>query len=370
MPAISAATTCPAVDVYHATRGRSSAGRRHRPVGRGPWSLRGGRLGRLILGFAISLTAVGCAAASGNDAAGTNHPTSGPAASAPDPAGHGTGSSQHTPIRVLASTDVYAAIARQIGGDAITVTAILDRPDADPHSFEATPRTALEVSQAALMIVNGGGYDDFTTHLLAVANPKPEVIDAVEVSGLDAAGSDVNSADFNEHVFYDLPAMAALGTRIAERLARIDPSAAGTFSRNAAAFTTALDGLQSRATAISATQPHVKAVVTEPVADYLLTAAGITDVTPHGFAQAIENETDPSVKDTAAVESLLASGSVRLLVYNVQTTGPVTDRVKAAAIAAGVPVVGVSETLPAGVPDYPSMIGAVLAAIDHALTTV
>ncbi len=220
------------------------------------------------------------------------------------------------------------------------------------------------------MIVNGGGYDDFTTHLLAVANPKPEVIDAVEVSGLDAAGSDVNSADFNEHVFYDLPAMAALGTRIAERLARIDPSAAGTFSRNAAAFTTALDGLQSRATAISATQPHVKAVVTEPVADYLLTAAGITDVTPHGFAQAIENETDPSVKDTAAVESLLASGSVRLLVYNVQTTGPVTDRVKAAAIAAGVPVVGVSETLPAGVPDYPSMIGAVLAAIDHALTTV
>lgn len=370
MPVRSAAASCPAVDAYHATRGRSSAGRRHRPVGRGPWSLRGGRRGTLILGLAISLTVGGCAGASSNDAAGTNGPTSEPTASAPDSVGHRASSGQPTPIRVLASTDVYAAIARQIGGDAITVTAILDRPDADPHSFEATPRTALEVSQAALMIVNGGGYDDFTTHLLAVAKPKPAVIDAVEVSGLDAAGSAGNAADFNEHVFYDLPAMAALGTRIAERLARIDPSAAGAFSRNAADFTTILDGLQSRASAIAAAHPHVTAVVTEPVADYLLTAAGITDVTPHGFTQAIENETDPSVKDTAAVESLLASGSVQLLVYNVQTTGPVTDRVKAAAADAGVPVVGVSETLPTGVPDYPSMIGAVLAAIDRALTTV
>lgn len=325
---------------------------------------RSGRLGALLIGLAV---AAGCAGASTGAAdansGGAESAGSVPAGSAPSTVG------RDTPIRVLASTDVYAAIAGQIGGDAVQVIAILDRPGADPHSFEATPRTALQVSQAALMIVNGGGYDDFTTHLLDVADPKPEVIDAVDVSGLDAAGSDSNAADFNEHVFYDLPAMAALGARIADRLGSIDPSTADAFTRNAAAFSAALHGLESQAAAIAAAHPNVNAVATEPVADYLLTAAGITDVTPHGFTEAIENETDPSVKDTAAVQSLLASGSVRLLVYNEQTSGPVTARVKATAAANGVPIVGVSETMPAGVHDYPSMIGAVLTAIDQALTT-
>jgi zinc/manganese transport system substrate-binding protein len=38
---------------------------------------------------------------------------------------------------------------------------------------------------------------------------------------------------------------------------------------------------------------------------------------------------------------------VRVLLYNDQTVSPITSRVRSAAQAAGVPVIGVSETLPA-----------------------
>jgi zinc/manganese transport system substrate-binding protein len=45
---------------------------------------------------------------------------------------------------------------------------------------------------------------------------------------------------------------------------------------------------------------------------------------------------------------LLAQHRIRVLLYNRQTASPITTRIRSAAQAAGVPVVGVSETLPPG----------------------
>ncbi len=49
----------------------------------------------------------------------------------------------------------------------------------------------------------------------------------------------------------------------------------------------------------------------------------------------------------AAVD-VVKSGGIRLLAYNPQTEGPQTLALKDAAVAAGVPVVDFSETLPDG----------------------
>ena len=46
--------------------------------------------------------------------------------------------------------------------------------------------------------------------------------------------------------------------------------------------------------------------------------------------------------------ALVAGRRVAVLLYNTQTVSPVTARIRSAARAAGVHVVGVSETLPAG----------------------
>jgi len=172
---------------------------------------------------------------------------------------------------------------------------------------------------------------------------------------------------FNELVFYNAAAMAMLGTTIAGKLGELDPADAATFSRNADDFAGKLGELDRRTTAIKTAHPGIKAVVTEPVADYLLQDAGIADITPTGFSKAIEAENDPAPKDIAEIDALLTKRSAGLLVYNEQTTGSVTDRVRATAQSSGVPVLAVTETLPAGTTDFLTWRGATITALEKAL---
>ena len=66
------------------------------------------------------------------------------------------------------------------------------------------------------------------------------------------------------------------------------------------------------------------------------------------FQRAIMNETEPSAKDTAAMEADLKGAKVKTLFYNTQVTDAVTEHLLSLANAAKVPVVGVTETRPAG----------------------
>ena len=65
--------------------------------------------------------------------------------------------------------------------------------------------------------------------------------------------------------------------------------------------------------------PGAAVVATEPVAHYLLVNAGITDKTPAGFANAIEEDTDPSPADLAAMLDLISTRQVSALLFNPQT---------------------------------------------------
>ncbi len=263
-----------------------------------------------------------------------------PAASSADTVGG-------TSLSVVASTNVWASVARAVGGDSVAVTSILDDPSADPHSFEASPKVKLAMSEAAVVIVNGGGYDDWAVSTAESLDPLPEIIDASRDSGLDTSVE-----GFNEHVFYDLDAVGEVADAIAARLAAADPAQAGTFTDNAATFTAALGELKGEIAALGAKHPGTEVVVTEPVPGYLIETLGFADVTPPSFSEAVEAESEVSVKDLADTEALLTSKTATLLFNNTQTGGPVTDQLVAAAGSAGAGVVGVTETLPADVTDY------------------
>ncbi|MEO5834355.1 MAG: zinc ABC transporter substrate-binding protein [Nakamurella sp.] len=279
-----------------------------------------------------------------------------------DPAADAAAGTTAAPLSVVASTNVWASVAQAVGGDAVSVTSVLDDPNTDPHSFEASPRVKLAMSKAALVIVNGGGYDDWAVSTVESLDPVPTVIDATSSSGLDSSVE-----GFNEHVFYDLTAVAAVADAIAGELGTADPAQAGTFTANAATFTASLRGLEDELRALGARYPDTKVVATEPVPGYLIQTLGFTDVTPPSFSAAVEAQSEVSVKDLADTEGLLTSGTATLLFDNVQTGGPVTDRLVAAAESAGVGVVGVSEMIPAGVPDYLTWMRGNLAGVATAL---
>jgi zinc/manganese transport system substrate-binding protein len=288
-------------------------------------------------------------------------------------------------LSIVTSTNVYGDIAATIAGDDVEVTAIVDSLSQDPHSYEPTVQDKLSVSEADLVIENGGGYDPFLGRL-AEETGVESVLSAVELSGLEEpeehAGESAEehageSAEehaeeghahgaFNEHVWYSLPAMVALADAVAGELGRLDPTGADAYRERADTFIAALQPVQDRLSALKADGPGGAVAVTEPVPAYLLEAAGLEDVTPEQFSEAIEEETDVPVAVLDEMTTLVAGGTLTFLAYNEQTEGPQTQAVRSAAEDAGLPVLGFTETLPDG-EDYVSWMTATTDSIEAAL---
>jgi zinc/manganese transport system substrate-binding protein len=262
---------------------------------------------------------------------------------------------------VIASTNVYASIVSAVGGDRVEVRALINDPAADPHSYESTPADAAAVAGADLVVYNGGGYDDWMARLLEAAGGNRAVVDVAEVSGLATGG------DVNEHFWYSLPTAQELAGTVATRLGTADPAHAAEFTANAGSFTDRVGELQARAQAIGAAAPGARVAVTEPVPGYLIESAGLVDVTPPEFAEAIEEDTDPPAAVVSETLALFGPDPVRALIVNAQTETPTTDQVRQAAQTGGVPIVEMTETLPAGATDYLSWMGSQVDALAAAV---
>jgi len=259
-------------------------------------------------------------------------------------------------ISVVTSTNVYGSIAGLIGGDRVAVESIVDSTASDPHGFEASARDQLEVSRAQLVIVNGGGYDDYMDLLLEASGAPVPVLVASALAG---------DGD-NEHVWFDVAGMGEFGAAIAAELIAIDPEGEAEYAANAEAFTASIDTLLGREAELADRVDGAGVLVTEPLPQYLLEATGFVDETPDGFAEAIEEGSEVSVGLLDRVLTTIASGHIALVVVNEQTGGPETDAVRSAAEAAGIPVVSFTETLPDG--DWVTWMGANIDEIERALS--
>ncbi|MCW2518980.1 MAG: transporter substrate-binding protein [Mycobacterium sp.] len=249
------------------------------------------------------------------------------------------------PPTVVATTDVWGSIASAVAGDHSTVHSILTSAAADPHSYEATPSDAAAITDATLVVYNGGHYDQWADDILLAH----QGVTTVNAYSLTPAQPDGQPA--NEHVFYDLATAKAVAASIADHLATDDPANAAAYRDNATAFGTGADAIAASEREIGRKHPGAAVVATEPVAHYLLANSGITDRTPASFASAIEEGDDPSPADVAAMLDLINGHQVSAVVLNKQTETPVTNQIQDTARKAGVPIITVAETLQDGL-DY------------------
>ncbi|QDZ15415.1 metal ABC transporter solute-binding protein, Zn/Mn family [Humibacter ginsenosidimutans] len=261
--------------------------------------------------------------------------------------GAGTASSDPAsgPIRVVASTNVWGDIAEQIGGDDVSVTSIIDDPNKDPHEYQASGQNQLALSKAEIVVVNGGGYDDFVGDMLKAVPTKPVVLTAADISGYDQHPSD---GDFNEHLWYDFPTVDKVAQKLVAAYSKARPKDAGTFESNAKKFEASVAQLTDLEAQLKQSYAGKGAAITEPVPLYMLNAIGLVDKTPEKFSEAIENDSDVAPAVLRETLALFSGHKVALLAYNEQTTGAETQQVLDAAKANDVPVVPVTETLPEG----------------------
>ena len=274
-------------------------------------------------------------------------------------------------VQVVASTSVYGDIVSAIAGDAVEVTSIVTSSSQDPHSYEASASDQLTISRADLIVENGGGYDSFIDSLIEASGSEAHVITAAEYShdwpeneGHDQADEDADAtaeADhdhdhgghdhvegFNEHVWYDPHTIEHVAEAIAEELTELVPDEAATFESGLTAFVDGVADLESSLSDVAAAHEGEKIFVTEPVPLYLTAAAGLANVTPEAFSEAVEEGQDVPPATLLEATTLLAGGDVRVLIANSQTGGAETTQVIQAAEADGIPVIEFSEILPEG----------------------
>lgn len=256
-------------------------------------------------------------------------------------------------IQVVASTNVWGSVVKAVGGDAVEVKALLDDPTADPHSYESKPADAALVKDAKLVVFNGGGYDDFFAKLITSdATKKIEAFPLRDNHAEPQTGTpdaDGHDHSVNEHVWYDLHTVAAVAEAAQNELSALAPDKKATFESNTKQFTAALEDLEKKVDGIGKGK---KVVATEPIAHYLIDETGAEDVTPEAFSKAVEEESDVPAAALASMNQLVEGKQVNVFIDNTQTENQVTKGLVEKAKTAGVPIVAVTETLPAGVTSY------------------
>jgi zinc/manganese transport system substrate-binding protein len=283
------------------------------------------------------------------------------ASTSPTPAVTRAHASSTQVIKTIGAENEYANVLGQIGGKYVSVSSILNNPNTDPHTFESSPSVASAVSSAELIVQNGVGYDDFMNKIESASpSSKRKVITVQTLLGLPDSTP-------NPHLWYKPTTMPAVAKAIAADLGALQPSLSAYFQTNLKTFDNSLKPWLNAIASFKATYPGTTVATTEPVADYMLQAIGASNLTPFGFQADIMNGVDPSPQDISLQDSLFSKHKVKVFVYNQQVVDSLTTSFRTAAEKAGIPVVGVYETMPTPGYNYQSWMLAEVHAIEKAV---
>ncbi len=244
------------------------------------------------------------------------------------------------PVGIVAAENMYADVARQIAGPGAAVSAILSKPDEDPHLFEPTASVARVVARVRVVVLNGAGYDPWMQRLIN-AQPTPGRI-VLDIGGLVHAAPGANP-----HLWYDPATMPIFARALADELSRIEPAGADGYAARLHEFLDSLAPLHARIAAMRRRWSGTPVTATEPVFGDMAAALGLTMLNQQ-FQLAVMNDTEPAASDVAAFERDLRTHRARVLIYNSQATDASAERLRRIAAEAGVPTIGVTETEPSG----------------------
>lgn len=242
-------------------------------------------------------------------------------------------------LNVVAAEDFWGSIAEGVGGDRVSVTDIITNPSADPHDYEATGEDARVEAGAQVSIVNGIGYDEWASKLLAASPDESRVeVDVGDVLGLKAGD--------NPHQWYSPESVHKVIDALVEAFQEADPGHDSYYEERAAEFEKKdLARYNALIAQIKKEFGGTKVGASESIFEPLAPALGLDLVTPAGFMDGIAEGTEPSPSDKTTADRQIEEGEIALWVYNSQNATPDVKRLNEAAEAAGIPIATVTETL-------------------------
>jgi zinc/manganese transport system substrate-binding protein len=253
--------------------------------------------------------------------------------------GGGTATGEGGKLNVVAAEDFWGSIAEQVGGDRVVVTDIITNPAADPHDYEPTAEDGRALAGAQVSIVNGIGYDEWASKLLA-ANADDS---RVEVSVGDVLG--LKSGD-NPHQWYSPESVEKVTAAMVQAFEEADPGHDSYYEAQAKKFDTqGLADYHRLIAKIKGEFAGTKVGASESIFEPLAPALGLDLITPRGFMDGIAEGTEPSPTEKATADHQLVDRAIGLWVYNSQNATPDVKRLNEAAEGNGIPIATVTETL-------------------------
>jgi len=146
-------------------------------------------------------------------------------------------------LQVVAVESFLADITQQIAGDRLTVQTLIPA-GLDPHSFEATPQDVVLIADSQVLILNGGGLEEWLGEILKNAGGEQLIIEAS--AGLESRVPDASEADLEHeeesahegdpHFWLDPILVIHYVENIRDGLIEADPDGKDAYTQNAAAY--------------------------------------------------------------------------------------------------------------------------------------
>lgn len=265
-------------------------------------------------------------------------------------------------VQVVAAENFWGSLVSQLGGIHAQVTSIVSDPNTDPHEYEGNTATAVAISSASFVIVNGAGYDDWALKIIAASShPNQKVLNVQQLLG--------QPVDTNPHFWYSPYYVNKTVHEMYSTLVSIDPSDSAYYKQQYSSLNSSLSGYNNRISEIRQQFAGTRVAATEDIFVYLANATGLDVVSPPAFMQAVAEGNDPPADSVAQFQQLIQQNGTAVLVYNQQTVTPLTEGIKALAAKQGIPIVGVTETIQPPDVTFQVWMNAECIALQNALNT-
>ncbi|MEA2791611.1 MAG: zinc/manganese transport system substrate-binding protein [Acetobacteraceae bacterium] len=211
-------------------------------------------------------------------------------------------------LRVVASFSILADLTRQVGGDAVSVEALVG-PDGDVHVYDPRPKDLRTLMAASVLVRNGLGLEGWMDRLTAAAGFKGKVVFAAERVTARTMKQDSGAIATDPHAWQN-PQNAVLYVQaIADRLASADPARASAYndaaSRYAARIAQTDAWIEAKLASIAPVQRRI--ITTHDAFGYYGARYGVEFLSAEG----ISTESEPSARQIAALVAQIKREKVR-----------------------------------------------------------
>ena len=222
-------------------------------------------------------------------------------------------------IKVVATTTQIGALTREVAGDRVELTVLLPA-GADAHDYEPNPQAVRRIGEAALVLRNGIGLDDWLDDTLDSAGGQKRVVTVtdgvrVRIEG-EEDGQEHTEADDHDHggedphVWHDVDNAKIMVDNIAAALAEADAANAEAFRANGDAYKAKLDDVDRQVREMIDQIPaeRRKMVTNHDAFGYFIDRYGLTFI--GAVIPGTNKDAQASARDLAELQDLIESEGV------------------------------------------------------------